>query len=393
MTTNGSGSTIRPPRASPDRRDSPDPVESDAIHLLPVQDPTPVHNHGLRHPGQEVFRGEPRKDRTIRLEDAAVGPLQRLLDALGEMDLGDDLGEAVHRGRVVSDDRGAALHEFPRDRNGAALTDVVRSPFEGQAQEGDPPAGEAPELLFERYDGPEELSVVHPEDGLEQLRAVSLLRPSSDERVDVLREAGAPEADAGHEEFRIDARVEGEPLEHGVVFDAEAVAEIREFVREGDLRGEKGIRRVLDRFGGPQRRHEDRAVRGTKQIAQDPRGRGTVHSEDDSVWAQRILEGTAFAEELRIHGEMERDLCGLEYGLDDGLRRAGKHGALHSDGPRLSIPPGRRKHFRGIPEGAIVHAAVGPGRRPDAQEYYRRRSNRIFHSAGDDETLLLQDLP
>ena len=28
---------------------------------------------------------------------------------------------------------------------------------------------------------------------------------------------------------------------------------------------------------------------------------------------------------------MERDLCGLEDGLDDGLRRAGKHGALHHD--------------------------------------------------------------
>src|SRR5439155_9779768 len=142
-----------------------------------------------------------------------------------------------------------------------------------------------PELLFEGRDGPEELAVVHPEDGLEQLRAVSLLRPRRDERVDVLREAGTPEADAGDEEFRIDARVEGEPLEHGVVFDAEAVAQVRQFVREGNLRGEKGIRRVLDRFRGPQRCHEDRALRGTKQVAQDPRGRGTVRSEDDSVWA------------------------------------------------------------------------------------------------------------
>src|SRR5437867_13351870 len=109
MTTNGSGSTIRPPRAGPDRRDSPDPVESDALHLLPVQYPTAVHDHGLRHRGQEVFRGEPRKDRPIRLEDAAVGPLQRFLDAVGWVDLGADLGEAVHRGGVVADDGGAAL--------------------------------------------------------------------------------------------------------------------------------------------------------------------------------------------------------------------------------------------------------------------------------------------
>src|SRR2546428_541347 len=151
-------------------------------------------------------------------------------------------------------------------RKGCSKADHPADPLEGRGPSPDaveadaahllrvqnPPADEVSEFLLQERDGTSELALVQREDRLEKFGSVSVRGARCDERADILREARASEPDPGHEELRIDARVEGNTAEDLVVVDSEAVAQVGEFVCERDFRGEQRVRGVLDRFGRPQ---------------------------------------------------------------------------------------------------------------------------------------------
>ena len=114
-----------------------------------------------------------------------------------------------------------------------------------------------------------------------QLRTMSLAR--GDEGPHVLRKAGAAEADAGHQEPGVYPRVQAQAAVNLVIRDAERLAHVREFVREGDLGREERVRRVLDCLCGANRGDEDWTLGKLVESFQDARRRGAVHAQHDAV--------------------------------------------------------------------------------------------------------------
>src|SRR5439155_1216005 len=176
------------------------------------------------------------------------------------------------------------------------------------------------------------------------------------------------------------------------VVDAEVNAQICEFVRKRYLGGEERVRGVLDRLRRLDVRREERTFRGPVEAFQDPGGLRSVGPEDDPIRSQGVLEGPSFAKEFGVHPESERHVRGFEDRADEAVHGPRQDGALDDHGTSLAILPSLGEGFHGLAEGAVVHAAVRSGRRPNAEEYDGRRTNRLLHPLHDREPLLTQDL-
>src|SRR5690606_20827553 len=82
----------------------------------------------------------------------------------------------------------------------------------------------------------------------EAQRHVEVL-PGLDQGERILRKAAAAVARTRVEELRTDAVVEPDAPGHRLDISADLLAEIRDFVDEGDLHREEGVSRILDQFG------------------------------------------------------------------------------------------------------------------------------------------------
>src|SRR5439155_21786898 len=126
-----------------------------------------------------------------------------------------------------------------------ALAHVVGNPLQLKAEECDSSSSEVHDFDFQQADRSEEMGLVLIQYGREQmqLRTMSLAR--GDEGPHVLRKAGAAEANAGHHEPGVYPRVQAQAAVNLVIRNAERLAHIREFVREGDLGRAERVRRIL----------------------------------------------------------------------------------------------------------------------------------------------------
>jgi hypothetical protein len=93
------------------------------------------------------------------------------------------------------------------------------------------------------------LQLVDLDDGVEELEVVARVARELLERVDVLREARAAEADAGLQELRADAVVQAHPLGHLDDVRARLLADVGDLVDERDLRGQERVGGELDHLG------------------------------------------------------------------------------------------------------------------------------------------------
>ena len=88
--------------------------------------------------------------------------------------------------------------------------------------------------------------------------------------------------------------------------DAELLAQVGHHVDERDLRGEKGVRRLLDQFGRRDAGHDDGAVEAPPvEVKQQRSGPLGIRTDDDSVRLEEITNRGALAQKLRIAGDIE----------------------------------------------------------------------------------------
>src|SRR6266496_4783258 len=88
-----------------------------------------------------------------------------------------------------------------------------------------------------------------------------------DQRAGILWKTRAAEAGTGMQKFAADAVVEPDAARDFLHVGADLFGEIRDLVDEGDLGGEKGIRRVLDQLrGAPRGEHQRRLVERQRKV-------------------------------------------------------------------------------------------------------------------------------
>jgi hypothetical protein len=97
--------------------------------------------------------------------------------------------------------------------------------------------------------------LVDPLGLFQQLEVHARTLGQPDERLDILWQAEAAEAQSGVQVLRPDARVEADGPRNFFDVGAQLFAEIRDRVRIGDLQRELGIRCVLVQFGSVYRGH------------------------------------------------------------------------------------------------------------------------------------------
>src|SRR5438094_158331 len=80
---------------------------------------------------------------------------------------------------------------------------------------------------------------------------------------------------------------------------AQRGAEVGDFVREGNRRGEEAVRRVLDHFGGTEvGAHSLDAVKGRVQVL-ERRETGLVErAEDEAIGTEKVPHGFSLSEEF-----------------------------------------------------------------------------------------------
>ena len=190
-----------------------------------------------------------------------------------------------------------------------------------------------------------------------------------DERAQVFGQAGAAEAQARVEKVTANPRVEADAAGDGRHVDAKLRAQVRHQVDERDLRGEKGVRRVLDQFGRRHAGDDDRAVEAPLVEAEQQRpGPLGVGADDDPVRFEEVANGRALAKELRIAGDVELSLRSghaPDRPLDPVGGPGGNGALLHDEFVAVQKWRDRPSHFLDLAE---VGASVGSRRRPHAEE-------------------------
>jgi len=139
------------------------------------------------------------------------------------------------------------LQQVLNDDVGGRLTRVVGTGLEGEAPHRDRPAVHvAPKVVGRLHGEAAALLVVHVEHGVENAEVVPFLPPFPRQRLYVLREAAAAEADAGVEEVRPDAVVLADAEPHLIHIRPHPLAHVRNLIHERDARGEERVGGVLD---------------------------------------------------------------------------------------------------------------------------------------------------
>ena len=156
------------------------------------------------------------------------------------------------------------------------------------------------------------------------------------ERADVLGQAAAAEAESRRAGIgrRCARRSDSASASCGDV-GAGGLADLGHRVDERDLRGQEGVGRDLHQLGGGEVGDDERRTGVEDRLrtprASSPRPAVVSHAEHDPVRAQRVVDGEALAQELRVPGQLDRRAAA------DGLRqpatgrRAGGHGGLADD--------------------------------------------------------------
>ena len=110
------------------------------------------------------------------------------------------------------------------------------------------------------------------------------------------------------QKFPADAVVEPHAARHLLHVGADLFAQIGDFVDEGDLGGEEGIGRVFDQLGGAPADIDDRRriqIKRPIDFGEHGAGARIVGADHDAVGMLEILDGGAFAQELRIGDDLD----------------------------------------------------------------------------------------
>ena len=137
-------------------------------------------------------------------------------------------------------------------------------------------------------------------DFLKEREGNSEVLADGDEGGDVFRKAGAAVADAGVEEIAANALVRANAV--GDFFDIRAAgfADAGDGVDVGNLKGQKGIRRVLDEFGRVDVRNENRSHERLVDFLHHRNGTLAVAADDDAVGLHEVRHRAAFPEKFGI---------------------------------------------------------------------------------------------
>src|SRR6185437_10112360 len=111
----------------------------------------------------------------------------------------------------------------------------------GQPEQSDALADETPEMLLELGDHTALLQLIDLDHGREQLEVVARVAGKLLERIDVLGEATAPEADPGLQELRPDAPVEAHAAGNLDNVGMRLLANVGDLVDKGDLCCQEGV--------------------------------------------------------------------------------------------------------------------------------------------------------
>ena len=160
------------------------------------------------------------------------------------------------------------------------------------------------------------------------------------ERVDVLGQAAAAEAEARVEELPTDALIVAECVgEHGDV-GAGGLAELRDRVDERDLRGQERVRAHLDELRGRQVARDERGASGQRRRVDAPHdllGRRAGSADDDAIRGEGVFHGPSLAQELGIPDQL-------------GAHAGGRRGRRECSQP----PRGSHRHGRLPDDDAVV---------------------------------------
>ena len=210
-------------------------------------------------------------------------------------------------------------------------------------------AHERAEVLLELGHHAPLLQLVDLDHRVEQLEVVARVAGELLERGDVLREAGAAEADPGLQELRADPVVEAHALGDLDHVGAGLLADVGDLVDERDLRGQERVGGELDHLGALDVRAHERRVERRVEVDDRVAGPVAVVADDDAVRVQEVLDRRALLEELGA-GDVGEALALLgEQPLD---RRAGADRARSTSSParggrRRASPRRRRARRRG----------------------------------------------
>ena len=164
-------------------------------------------------------------------------------------------------------------------------------------------------------------------------RVASAMR---DQRLDVLRKAGAAVPDAGEEEGGADAPVEADAAAHVLDVAADRLAQVGDLVHQRDARRQHGVGGVLGHLGALRAHHQDRVAGAHERLVElrhDGQGVLAVAADDDAVGLLEVLDRGAFLEELRVGDDVERMWRAGANDLPDARGGADRHGALVDDDP------------------------------------------------------------
>ena len=139
------------------------------------------------------------------------------------------------------------------------------------------------------------------------------------ERPDVLGQAAAAEADAGVEEPAADPLVVPDRVGQLRHVGAGGLAQLGHRVDEGDLGGQERVGGHLDQLGGGQVGLDLRGAGGQRRgvhLVEDARGPlaalARAEAVDQPVGVQRVLDGVALAQELRVPDQLGAGLALLD---------------------------------------------------------------------------------
>ena len=239
-----------------------------------------------------------------------------------------------------------------------------------------------PEVLLELGHDAPLLQLVDLDHRVEQLEVVARVARELLERGDVLREAGAAEADPGLQELRPDAVVEAHAARDLDHVGAGLLAHVGDLVDERDLRGQERVGGELDHLGALDVGAHDRRVERRVELGDRVARPVAVVADDDAVGLEEVLDRRALLEELGA-GDVAEALLALlaEHALDVTRRcRRARSTSSPARGGRRRASRRRRRGRRTGRRRPSRSAACRPRRTAGARARARRRGR--WRSAG-----------
>jgi len=279
----------------------------------------------------------------------------------------------LHARRIVSPHLGAVIEQAGHQRNRRRFAHVVGVRLEGQAQQAN---GFAAQVAAERRGhlarhGSFSI-VVDRQHRFDDAQRNIMVQRGLHQRAGVLRKARAAEARTRIEKLRSNAVVESDAARNFLHVSADFFRQIRDLVDEGDLGGEKCIRRVLDQLGrAPLGVHDRRLVEVQRAIdlAQHLARALVIGADHDAIGMFEVTDRRTLAQKFRIG--RDRDIR-LRIGFaDDALdlvAGADRNGGLGDD-HREALQSFRNVARRRMHIGQVGVAVAAARRRSDRDEH------------------------